>query len=56
MNHMTSHESLLIDVDKTVKCKVIEMKGGTRYIKEVMNVLGLDENLLSVGHMVGHGY
>ncbi|XP_048434681.1 uncharacterized protein LOC125474746 [Pyrus x bretschneideri] len=72
-NHMISHESLLIYVDKTVKCilkmgirdlvqltcngtLVIEMKGVTRYIKEVMIVLGLDANLLSVGHMVEHGY
>ncbi|XP_050154691.1 uncharacterized protein LOC126628870 [Malus sylvestris] len=72
-NHMTSHESLLIDVDKNVRCKVkmgtgdlvqsigkgtlvIEMKGVTRYIKEVMIVPGLDENLLSVGQMVEHGY
>ncbi|KAM2369740.1 hypothetical protein ACFXTH_047137 [Malus domestica] len=35
---------------------VIEMKGVTRYIKEVMIVPGLDENLLSVGQMVEHGY
>lgn len=35
---------------------VIEMKGETRYIKEVMIVLGLDENLLSVGQMIEHGY
>ncbi|XP_070677879.1 uncharacterized protein [Malus domestica] len=52
-NHITSHESLLIDVDKNVKCRVkmgigdlvqskgkgtlvIEMKGVTRYIKEVL--------------------
>ncbi|CAN6544439.1 unnamed protein product [Malus baccata var. baccata] len=51
-NHITSHESLLIDADKNVKCRVkmgigdlvqskgkgtlvIEMKGVTRYIKEV---------------------
>ncbi|KAI5348918.1 hypothetical protein L3X38_001805 [Prunus dulcis] len=71
-NHMTSHESLLINVDKNVKCRVkmgtrdlvqsigkgtlvIEMKGVTRYIKEVMIVPGLDENLLSVGQMVEHG-
>ncbi|CAL8097191.1 unnamed protein product [Prunus armeniaca] len=32
------------------------MKGVTRYIKEVMIVPGLDENLLSVGQMVEHGY
>ncbi|BBG93432.1 Histone superfamily protein [Prunus dulcis] len=35
---------------------VIEMQGVTRYIKEVMIVPGLDENLLSVGQMVEHGY
>ena len=35
---------------------VIKMKGVTRYIKEVMIVPGLDENLLSVGQMVEHGY
>ncbi|KAB2597276.1 Sc-RNase [Pyrus ussuriensis x Pyrus communis] len=35
---------------------VIEMKGVTRYIKEVMIVPGLDENLLSIGQMVEHGY
>ncbi|CAL9026025.1 unnamed protein product [Prunus brigantina] len=72
-NHMTSHESLLINVDKNVKCRVKmgsgdlvqsigkgtlvrEMKGVTRYIKEVMIVPGLDENFLSVGQMVEHGY
>ncbi|KAI5319434.1 hypothetical protein L3X38_039142 [Prunus dulcis] len=72
-NHMTSHESLLVNIDKNVKCRVkmgtsdlvqstgkgnlvIEMQGVTRYIKEVMIVPGLDENLLSVGQMVEHGY
>ncbi|KAI5325793.1 hypothetical protein L3X38_034867 [Prunus dulcis] len=72
-NHMTSHESLLVNVDKSVKSKVkmgtgdlvqsigkgtlaIEMKGVTRYIKEVMIVPGLDENLLSVGQMIEHGH
>ncbi|BBH01567.1 multidrug resistance-associated protein 9 [Prunus dulcis] len=34
----------------------IEMKGVTRYIKEVMIVPGLDENLLSVGQMIEHGH
>ncbi|CAL2226910.1 unnamed protein product [Prunus armeniaca] len=72
-NHMTSHESLLVNIDKNVKCRVkmdtgdlvqstgkgtlvIEMQGVTRYIKEVMIVPSLDENLLSVGQMVEHGY
>ncbi|VVA36580.1 PREDICTED: Retrovirus-related Pol poly from transposon, partial [Prunus dulcis] len=67
-NHMTSHESLLVNIDKNVKCRVkmgtgdlvqstckgtlvIEMQGVTIYIKEVMIVPGLDENLLSVGQM-----
>ncbi|CAL2248195.1 unnamed protein product [Prunus armeniaca] len=35
---------------------VIEMKGVPRYIKEVMIVPRLYENLLSVGQMVEHGY
>ncbi|KAI5352933.1 hypothetical protein L3X38_005825 [Prunus dulcis] len=35
---------------------VIDTKAGPRYIKEVMLVPGLDENLLSVGQMVEHGY
>ncbi|CAL2234203.1 unnamed protein product [Prunus armeniaca] len=35
---------------------VINTKSGPRYIKEVMLVPGLDENLLSVGKMVEHGY
>jgi len=72
-NHMTSHESLLINVDTKVTAKVkigtgelvqatgkgtlvIDTKSGPRYIKEVMLVPGLDENLLSVGQMVEHGY
>ncbi|CAL8166844.1 unnamed protein product [Prunus armeniaca] len=72
-NHMTSHESLLIDIDTNVTAKVkmgtgdlvqatgkgtlvIETKSGPRHIKEVMLVPGLDENLLSVGQMIEHGY
>ncbi|XP_016648302.1 PREDICTED: uncharacterized protein LOC107880722 [Prunus mume] len=35
---------------------VIDTKVRPRYIKEVMLVSGLDENLLSVGQMVEHGY
>lgn len=35
---------------------VIETKYGTKHIKEVWIVPGLDENLLSVRHMVQHGY
>ncbi|KAM1185510.1 hypothetical protein ACFX2G_015112 [Malus domestica] len=35
---------------------VIETKNKTRYIKEVMLVPGLDENLLSVSHVVQHVY
>ncbi|CAL8994831.1 unnamed protein product [Prunus brigantina] len=72
-NHMTSHESLLIDIDTNVTAKVkmetgdlvqvtgkgtlvIDTKSGPRHIKEVMLVPGLDENLLSVGQMIEHGY
>ena len=72
-NHMTGHESLLIEVNRNVTAKVkmgtgdlvqavgkgtlvIDTKHGKRYIKEVMLVPGLDENLLSVGQMVEHGY
>ncbi|XP_020410264.1 uncharacterized protein LOC109946525 [Prunus persica] len=72
-NHMTSHESLMVNVDTNVTAKVkmgtgdlvqatgkgtlvIDTKFGPRYIKEVMLVPGLDENLLSVGQMVEHGY
>ncbi|CAL9019344.1 unnamed protein product [Prunus brigantina] len=35
---------------------VVETKMGKRYIKEVMLVSGLKENLLSVGQMMEHGY
>lgn len=35
---------------------VIETKNGTRYIKEVMMMQWLDENLLNVEHMMQHGY
>ncbi|KAM1467382.1 hypothetical protein ACFX2I_032492 [Malus domestica] len=35
---------------------VVETKIGKRYIKEVMLVPGLKENLLSVGQMMEHGY
>ncbi|KAI5342159.1 hypothetical protein L3X38_010034 [Prunus dulcis] len=72
-NHMTTHESLLVNIDTNVIAKikmgtgdlvqatgkgtlVIDTKFGPRYIKEVMLVPGLDENLLSVGQMVEHGY
>lgn len=34
---------------------VVETKQGKRYIKEVMLVPGLKENLLSVGQMMEHG-
>ncbi|CAL2255037.1 unnamed protein product [Prunus armeniaca] len=35
---------------------VVDTKMGKRYIKEVMLVSGLKENLLSVGQMMEHGY
>ncbi|CAN6684260.1 unnamed protein product [Malus baccata var. baccata] len=35
---------------------MVETKQGKRYIKEIMLVLGLKENLLSVGKMMEHGY
>ncbi|KAM1349745.1 hypothetical protein ACFX2F_003784 [Malus domestica] len=35
---------------------IIETKRGRRHIKEVMLVPGLEENLLSVGQMMEHGY
>ncbi|KAI5327439.1 hypothetical protein L3X38_026835 [Prunus dulcis] len=71
-NHMTSQESLLINLDKSVTCKVkmgtgdlvqatgkstlvVETRKGRRYINEVLLVLGLDENLLSIGQMMEHG-
>ncbi|CAL2241192.1 unnamed protein product [Prunus armeniaca] len=72
-NHMTSQESLLINLDRSVTCKVkmgtgdlvqatgkgtlvVETRKGRRYINEVLLVPGLDENLLSVGQMMEHGY
>ncbi|KAI5337779.1 hypothetical protein L3X38_017050 [Prunus dulcis] len=72
-NHMTAHESLLIDIDRNVNYKVkmgtgdfvqsigkgtltIDVQGVTRFIREVMIVPGLDENLLSVGQMIEHGH
>jgi len=70
---MTSKESELININRTVTCKVkigsgdliqatgkgtlvVETQHGKRYIKEVLLVPGLDENLLSVGQMMEHGY
>lgn len=68
---MVINESLLIKVDKSIKCKVkmdrgdlfesegklvVETNSRTRFIPEVMIVPGLDENLLSVGQMIEHGY
>jgi transposase InsO family protein len=70
---MTSQESELINIDRSVTCKVkmgsgdlvqatgkgtlvVETQHGKRYIKEVLLVPGLDENLLSVGQMMEHGY
>ncbi|XP_068312425.1 uncharacterized protein [Pyrus communis] len=35
---------------------VLETKGGRRFIKDVILVHVLDENLLSVGQMIAHGY
>ncbi|KAI5314779.1 hypothetical protein L3X38_043955 [Prunus dulcis] len=35
---------------------VVETKAGKRHIKEIMLVPRLKENLLSVGHMIEHGY
>ncbi|KAM1067643.1 hypothetical protein ACFX2B_022674 [Malus domestica] len=72
-NHMTSQEFALINLDRSVTCKVkmgtsdlvqatgkgtlvVETQCGKRYINEVLLVLGLDENLLSVGQMMEHGY
>ncbi|KAB2626788.1 retrovirus-related Pol polyprotein from transposon TNT 1-94 [Pyrus ussuriensis x Pyrus communis] len=72
-NHMTFQESLLLNLDSSVTCKVkmgtgnleqatrkgtliVDTKHGKRYINEVMLVLGLNENLLSVGQMMEHGY
>ncbi|CAL9029300.1 unnamed protein product, partial [Prunus brigantina] len=72
-NHMTSQEFVLINIDRTVTCKVkmgtgdlvqaigkstlvVETQHGKRYINEVLLVPGLDENLLSVGQMMEHGY
>ena len=34
----------------------IQTKVGTNYIKEVLLVLALEQNLLSVGQQVEHGY
>ncbi|CAL8168827.1 unnamed protein product [Prunus armeniaca] len=58
-NHMTGKEDLLVDIDRNVTGKgtlVVETKVGKRYIKEIMLVPGLKENLLSVGQMIEHGY
>ncbi|KAB2623500.1 retrovirus-related Pol polyprotein from transposon TNT 1-94 [Pyrus ussuriensis x Pyrus communis] len=72
-NHMTSQKSLLLNIDKSVTCKVkmgtgdlvqatgkgtliVNTKHGKRYINEVLLVPGLDENLLSVGQIMEHGY
>ncbi|CAL8173995.1 unnamed protein product [Prunus armeniaca] len=72
-NRITSQESVLINIDITVTCKVkigtgdlvqatgkgtlvVETQHGRRYIHEVLLVPGLDENLLSVGQMMEHGY
>ncbi|CAL2268329.1 unnamed protein product [Prunus armeniaca] len=45
----------LVDVTRKGSI-VVETKEGRRYIKEVMLVPGLKENLLSVGQMIEHGY
>ncbi|BFG28891.1 hypothetical protein CerSpe_151650 [Prunus speciosa] len=72
-NHMTSQQSLLINLDMSVTCKVkmgtgdlvqatgkgtlvVETRKGRRYINEVLLVPGLNENLLSIGQMLEHGY
>ncbi|XP_050131467.1 uncharacterized protein LOC126607786 [Malus sylvestris] len=72
-NHMTSQEFLLLNLDRSVTCRVkmgtgdlvqatgkgtlvVNTKHGKRYINEVLLVPGLDENLLSVGQMMEHGY
>lgn len=66
---MTSREELLVDIDRIVKAStrmlvdvvgkgtlVIETMKCKQYIKEVMLVHGLAENLLSVGQITEHGY
>jgi len=69
---MASKEFELININRTVTCKVkmgsgdlvqatgkdtlvVETQHG-KYIKKVLLVPGLDENLLSVGQMMEHGY
>ncbi|CAN6679013.1 unnamed protein product [Malus baccata var. baccata] len=58
-NHMTGREDLLVNIDKRVTAKgdlMVETKQGKRYIRDIMFVPGLKENLLSVGQMMEHGY
>ncbi|KAM2634779.1 hypothetical protein EV1_025215 [Malus domestica] len=62
-NHMTGDERLLVNVQRGLTSKlgrkgtlVIETKLGRKHIQEVMLVPGLEENLLSVGQMMGNGY
>lgn len=63
----SNHMALLVDIDRSIIAKaemgtgqLIDVTGktkmGKRYIKEIMLVPRLKENLLSVGQMMEHGY
>ena len=71
-NHMTNNKNIFLDIDITINSQVkmgngdlvnvkrkdtvgIQTKVGTNYIREVL-VLALEQNLLSVGQRVEHGY
>ncbi|CAL8992316.1 unnamed protein product [Prunus brigantina] len=67
-NHMIGDEGLLVNIQRNLTSKVkmgtrevvptlvIKTKLGSKHIQEVMLVPGLEENLLSVGQMMEHGY
>ncbi|CAL2238141.1 unnamed protein product [Prunus armeniaca] len=60
-NHMTSQESLLSNIHRSLKCKVkmrigelVQASGKGTLVIELKD--GLDENLLTVGQRIEHGY
>ena len=70
-NHMANDRSIFKEIDKIVKVRLgngaivkskgkdtimVETKKGTRFIKDVLLVSNLKENLLSIGQMMKKGY
>ncbi|KAL6327560.1 hypothetical protein AAG906_021850 [Vitis piasezkii] len=62
-NHMTGNKNIFLDMDTTINSQVkmgngdlVNVKGKGTYIRDVLLVLALEQNLLSVGQLVEHGY